>query len=69
MARLDTTSTALTNELFTMAAALAKTPAETKVLETELALEILYQARMARRRTHDCSRYASAELMHIAGWN
>ena len=69
MARLDTTSTALTTELFTMAGKLAKTDAETKVLETELALEMLYQARMARRRTHDCSRYASAKLQHIAGWN
>lgn len=69
MARLDTTATALTTELFTMAGKLAKTPAETAVLDTELKLEMLYQARMVRRRTHDCSRLNSHELQHIAGWN
>lgn len=65
MARLDTTTT----ELFTMAARVAKTDAETAVLDTEYRLEMLYQIRMARRRTTDCSRYASPELQHIAGWN
>jgi hypothetical protein len=73
MARLDTTATALTTELFTMAGKLAKTDAESAVLETELTLELNYQQRMvrsmARRRTTNCSRLNSPELQHIAGWN
>ena len=68
MARLDTTA-ALTNEVFGLAAKLAKDPAEAEMLATERKLEAIYQARMARRHTADCRRFDNAELQQIAGWN
>lgn len=65
MASLDNSAA----EVFALAGKLAKTDAEIQAIETERTLEIIYQARWARRHSNASSRTNSPELQQIAGWN
>ena len=68
MARLDTSHDALTEEVFEIAGKLAKTAADADVIETERTLEILYQLRLARRRSSVFSGTSNAVVLRMAGW-
>ncbi len=68
MARLDTSHDALTEEVFELAGKLAKTAAEANVIETERTLEIIYQIRLARRRSSVFTSANNAVVLRMAGW-
>ena len=68
MARFDTSPDALTEEVFEIAGKLAKTAADADVIETERTLEILYQLRLARRRSSVFSSPRNAVVLRMAGW-
>lgn len=69
MAKFNATTDRTTEELFALAEKTAKSAAEFRAIETERALEIIYQARWARRRLDVGSRSHSPALQQIAGWN
>ena len=69
MARIDTTPDPLTEEVFHLAQRHARTSADQRAIDTEHDLEILYQIRLARRRSSVFTGSTSnAVVLRMAGW-
>lgn len=69
MARFDTSAAHTTNEVFALAGKLAETDHDRDAIETERTLEIIYQLRLARRRSSVFSNTAdNTVVLRMAGW-
>lgn len=68
MARIDTTPDPLTTEIFDIASSRAKSSADQRAINTEHELEILYQIRLARRRSSVFSAANNTIVLRMAGW-
>jgi hypothetical protein len=68
MARLDTDAAHMTDDVFALADSRAKSSAEQRAIETERTLEIIYQLRLARRRSSVFSGTSTPAVLRMAGW-